>query len=127
MDEAKKYLRSVLPRLYEQTEAWCKVEFPELLPQLPHLIITGRCSCGNCSDFTMDSELPELSKRLGSEKLSRPFYREMGEYCPFYIGLSTEDDVGNISPQFISSYELSGGDYPDNYIHEQLETHGFMR
>lgn len=128
-DSKRLYLRDVLPRLYQETEAWLQAEMPELLSQLPHLYITDRCTCGQCSDFHMDSDLQELSMANGSVLLFRPLYFDMYPQCHFMLGLSGKLGLteGEHDKSYISDYELIGRDYPDNYIHKQLEAHGFKR
>ena len=124
----QKYLKDVLPRLYQETEEWLKsIDEHDLIEQLPHLFITGRCSCGECSDFHMDSDIPELSKASGSGLLSRPLYCDMDN--GFMLGLSGANGLtpGKHEKSYVSSFELVCSDYPDGYIHKQLEAHGFMR
>lgn len=122
----RKYLKDVLPRLYQETKEWLEtLEDDYLADQLPHLFITGRCSCGKCSDFSMDSDLPHLSRVGGSKLLQRPLYYTMDN--GFSLGLSGKDGltVGEHTESYVSSFEFSGSDYPDKYIHNQLEAHGF--
>ncbi len=122
----RKYLKDVLPRLYQETKDWLgTLEDDYLADQLPHLFITGRCTCGKCSDFHLDSDLPHLSREAGSVLLFRPLYHAMDN--GFRLGLSGKDGltVGEHTESYVSSYELMGSDYPDKYIHTQLEAHGF--
>lgn len=120
------YLKDVLPRLCRETEKTLREwERDDLLQQLPHLFITGRCSCGSCSDFSVDSDLPELSREAGSKKLLRPLY--YGTNFVFMLGISGYDGLteGEHTQSYLSSFELSGGDYRDNYIHLRLQQFGF--
>lgn len=122
----KKYLKDVLPRLYQETKDWLEsLEDSYLVEQLPHLFITGRCSCGQCSAFYLDSDLQHLSRAAGSKLLMRPLYYEMDN--GFLLGLSGKDGFDGGDEAYVSSYELAGGDYEDEYIHKQLEAHGFHR
>lgn len=124
--QERKYLKNVLPRLYEETKEWLEtLEDDYLAEQLPHLFITRRCTCGDCSDFSMDSDLPHLSLEAGSKLLQRPLYYEMPN--GFSLGLSGKSGltVGEHHESYVSSFELCGADYPDRYIHNQLEAHGF--
>jgi len=124
--EPRHYLKDVLPRLYRETQAWLdKIDRPDLLAQLPHLFITGRCTCGSCSDFHLDSDIPKLSRAAGSTLLHRPLYYDMDN--GFILGLSGADGLtlGDHTESYVSSYELVGSDYRDGYIHKQLEVHGF--
>lgn len=124
----KHYFKDVLPRLHAETEQWLKdTEQHSMIDQLPHLFITGRCSCGSCSDFHLDSDIPKLSKSEGSTLLHRPLYYDMDN--GFMIGLSGADGLteGEHSESYVSSFELCGGDYPDGYINQQLESIGLMQ
>lgn len=119
----RKYLKDVLPRLYDEVKAWADTENePELLRQVDHLFITGRCPCGQCSDFFLDSDIPELSRANGSEKLLRPLYYDLEGVWPM-VGM-TENADGTYN---ITGFELSGSDYEDGYINSQLEANGWPR
>lgn len=121
----KQYLKDVLPRLYRETENWLACEWPDLLEQLPHLFITGRCSCGGCSDFYVDSDISELSREGGSSLLLRPLYYSMNN--GFFLGISGKAGQTNGTDEhsYISGFELGGGDYEDSYIHRRLNGFGF--
>ena len=122
----RKYLKDVLPRLYRETEAWLiKINRPDLLEQLPHLFIVDRCDCGQCSAFYMDSDIPRLSREGGSTLLLRPLYYDMDN--GFMLGVSGADGltIGDHTESYVSSFEMMGGDYRDNYIHKQLQANGF--
>lgn len=122
----RKYLKDVLPRLYQETKDWLEsLEDSYLAEQLPHLFITGRCTCGECSDFFLDSDLPHLSREAGSKLLMRPLYYDMDN--GFSLGLSGKDGFDGGEMGYVSDYELAGSDYEDGYIHKQLEAHGFIR
>lgn len=126
----RKYLKDVLPRLYHEAVAWlADSDWPELVDQLPSLFITDRCNCGSgeCSQFFLDSEIPKLSRELGSTLLQRPLYYDMGS-SGLMIGLSGAAGLtpGQHTESYVSSFELScmrGGDYEDRYVHRQLEAH----
>lgn len=120
----RKYLKDVLPRLYQETESWLQaIGRADLLEQLPHLFITSRYGSG--SDFALDSDIPELSRENGSKLLHQPLYYDMGN--GIYIGLSGADGLtpGKHEKSYISSFELRGNDYPDGYIDTQLRANGF--
>lgn len=120
------YLKDVLPRLYRETEQTLrKWERDDLLEQLPHLFINGRCSCGSCSDFSVDSDLPELSREAGNKKLLRPLFYDTDHV--FMLGISGKDGLteGEHEQSYLSAFELCGGDYRDNYIHLRLQQFGF--
>jgi len=122
----RKYLKDVLPRLYQETKSWLEtLEDSYLADQLPHLFIVGRCRCGQCSDFSMDSDLPHLSSANGSKLLTRPLFYDMDN--GFMLGLSGKDGLteGEHQESYVSAFELVGRDYPDGYINTQLEAHGF--
>jgi hypothetical protein len=75
----------------------------------------------------MDSDIPKLSREQGSVLLYRPLFYPMEN--GFMLGLTGAEGltVGEHTESYISGYELSGGDYCDDYIHQQLEAHGFIR
>lgn len=137
--ETKHYVKDVLPRLYEETKQWLLHVLPEATYQLDHLFITGRCNCGQCSDFFVDSDIPELSRQNGKGKLYASGYYEMDEFCIFFLGLSSEkiyiedpkqtapDELDFYETYYVCGWELAGGDYEDEYIHKQLEANGFIR
>ena len=125
--EQKKYLKDVLPRLYDETVDWLRsIDRDDLLTQMPHLLVTGRCRCGGCSDFDLDSEIPKLSRASGSTLVHRPLSYAMDN--GFSLGLSGADGwaVGEHVESYVSAYELNGSDYEDRYVHKQLELHGFF-
>ena len=121
------YLKDAMPRLYMQTEAFLKkIERPDLLEQLPHLYITGRCSCGDCSDFSIDSDIPEMNRENGSQLLTRPLFYHTDWF--FSIGLSGADGLtlGEHERSYIAAFEMNCGDYTDFYVHRCLNAIGFV-
>ena len=119
----RKYLKDVFPRVFEEIRQWALAEGePELLRQAEHLFVTGRCSCGRCSDFRVDSDLPELSRELGSKKAFRPLYYAVDGVF-LMLGMTTNDDES----YNLVSFETAGSDYPDGYLDKQLEANGWPR
>lgn len=123
--KGKHYLKDVMPRLYAELEEWLKQREPKALYQLPHLHIVGRCDCGDCCDFYIDSDLPELSKEQGSTKLKYPcFYRSD---TVFYVGLTWEKLSDGTEIAYVAGFDFSGLDYPDGYVNQQLESIGLLK
>lgn len=119
--EERKYLKDVLPRVFDEFKAWAlKEDEPELLHQAEHLFITGRCYCGLCSDFHVDSDIPELSRAAGSTKMLRPLYYDL-EGVRWMVGMTDNPD----GTRNITGFELAGSDYSDGYINAQLEANGW--
>lgn len=108
MTTEKHYLRDVFPDIYQQAKEWLRNEFPETVEELDHLFITGKCCCGSCSDFHLDSDIPELSRASGSTKLLRPLYYDMDNDSPFMIGLSSEIGDDSVEYYHVSSFESNG-------------------
>lgn len=89
MAETRKYLKDALPRFYEDLEDTLKCDWPELLPQLPHLYITGRCNCGmaDCKSFDCGSDHPHYGAFKGRRAFSYEIARVDGYYSVFPEGV----------------------------------------
>jgi hypothetical protein len=115
--DKRHYLKDVVPRFYGDVEAFFREHHPGLLPQLAHLYITDRCTCGaeHCSQFTCESDNPLYAPINGRH----PFYGDLeGCNASACVGLS-EDGI-------LTGFEIVW-DYEDQYLHRQLEAHGFPR
>lgn len=113
MDTSKKYLKDALPRFYEDMEDTLKCEWPELLPQLPHLYITRRCSCGgeDCRSFSCESDDQRFAPINGRRPFSYSIMRVNGCYQV------SNDNV-------LSGFEILD-DYWDGYLDRALTEAGF--
>lgn len=122
------YLKDALPRLYCDAEKTLRQwERHDLLEQLPHLYITGRCNCGSCSDFRIDSDLPGLNKKTGSNLLPSPSDYEMDHgFCILLARGEGSNPAGELLGSYIYSIDLGACDYDDFYIHKRLNEIGFI-
>ena len=82
MTANRKYLKTALPRFYEDMEDTLKLDWPELLPQLEHLYITSRCQCGgeDCRSFNCESDDLQYAPINGRQPLSYSIARVNGWY-----------------------------------------------
>ena len=119
----RKYLKDVFPRVFKELQAWANAEGkPTLLHHAEHLFVTGRCDCGRCSNFFVDSDLPELSRAQGSTKAIGPAYHDAPGVFLMLGMTANEDGTFNLV-----SFEAEGQDYPDGYLNAQLEANGWPR
>jgi hypothetical protein len=105
-------LKDALPEFYNELTALIGQRASDLLPQLSHLEITGRCGCGqfNCSTFYVQG---------GGSPLSVEEQSERGRYDKDSIDLDAENgllivDVDHL--RRIKSFEILNRDD----VHEKL-------
>jgi hypothetical protein len=79
-------LKDALPEFYDELTDLFGERSPDLLPQLPHLEITSRCSCGqfDCSTFYVSG---------GESPLSLEEQSERGRYRTSSIDLDAENGL----------------------------------
>jgi hypothetical protein len=116
MDLPRVPLKEALPRLYEEAKSFLEQEEPVLAQQLDDLVITNRCTCGesHCVTFHCDSTDPTRSPLSGRRPIAFDL-ETSGGYVMYWV-----------SDGLLTSLEAIA-DYPDDYIHHQLERHGFKR
>ena len=95
MTSDRKYLKDALPRFYEDLEDTLKCDWPELLPQLPHLYITERCLCGGCQSFSCESDNPQYAPINGRRPLSYEIARIDGRYSVSHDGILSGFEILN--------------------------------
>lgn len=111
------FLRDVAPRFYKDVEDFLREHYPAILPQLQHLYVTDRCTCGadHCAQFFCDSNSPEFAPLSGR----RPLYHDI-EGCEASVSFGLSND------SVLTGFEITY-DYPDSYLHQMLVAHGFHR
>lgn len=116
MDSPRVPLKEALPRLYEEARLFLEQEAPELAAQMDSLVITDRCNCGqdHCVTFHCDSTDPSRSPLSGRRPLGFDLDTSGG-----YVMYKESNGI-------LTGLEVIS-DYPDGYIHRQLEEHGFKR
>lgn len=109
----KKYLKTVLPRLYDEVKPEL-AEYFDFASQLDNLYITGRCDCGAayCVQFYVETTNPDLYSISGR----RPLYADITN-TKAGIMFGHSDDI-------LTGFEITG-DYDDGYINIQLSAAGF--
>lgn len=116
------YIKEIFPEIYEQTKNLLLYnEYAEVVYQLDHLYITGLCSCGQCSSFEVDSDIPDLNRdEHGSHLRDRPLFTDLD--CGFRVGIAWCTDEDDMS--YISGWET---DVLRPEIESRLQEFGFRR
>ena len=91
----RKYLKDAFPRFYEDLEDTLKCEWPEFLPQIPHLYLTGRCSCKDADyrTFNCESDHADYAPINGRRPFSYALNRVNGWYAVSADGIMSGFEI----------------------------------